>query len=200
MIIYGAAGKETGGGKIRTTCINCQEPTTINILIVQRYAHIYWIPFFPSGKKAVSECSNCNHVLEKKNFPEKYKNGYEEIKSRTKTPIWMFTGVGIIALIIIALFIVGRQNDSENAELALSPQKGDIYEIKLSNEQYTIYKVDKVEGNTVYFFENEYMTDRLSGVEELLEKPFTTESYPVMKTDLKVMLENGEIMDIERPE
>lgn len=82
----------------------------------------------------------------------------------------------------------------------LSPQKGDIYEIRLPDQQYTIYKVDKVEGNTVYFFENEYTTNKLSGVNKLLEKPFTTESYPVMKTDLKVMLENDEIMDIERPE
>ncbi|MEE1897561.1 hypothetical protein V1389_04390 [Flavobacterium rakeshii] len=170
------------------------------MFIVQRYAHIYYIPFFPTEKKAFSECSGCNHFLHEIQFSEKYKNGLKEIKSQIKTPLWMYTGLGIIALIIIAVFISGKQNDSENAELLLSPQKGDIYEIKLPDNQYTIYKVDKVEGNTVYFFENEYMTDRLNGVEELSQKPFTTKSYPVMKTDLKVMLENGEIIDIERPE
>ena len=200
MIIFGSVSKEIGRGKIRTTCINCQEPNTINMFIVQRYAHIYYIPFFPTEKNAFSECSGCNHFLHEIQFSEKYKNGFKEIKSQIKTPLWMYTGLGIIALIIMAVFISGKQNDSENAELLLSPQKGDIYEIELPNEQYTIYKIDKVEGNTVYFFENEYTTNKLSGVSKLLQKPFTTESYPVMKTDLKVMLENGEIMDIERAE
>lgn len=202
MIIFGVGStrKEIGRGKIRTTCIKCQEPTNINIFIIQRYAHAYWIPFFPSGKKIISECTNCEHLLEKKNFPEKYLNGYKEIKSGIRTPIWMYTGLGIIGFILIAIFASREQKYSENAELLLSPQKGDIYEIRLPDQQYTIYKVNKVEGNTVYFFENEYTTNKLSGIEELSQKPFTTESYPVMKTDLKVMLDNHEIMDIERPE
>jgi len=166
--------------------------------IVQRYAHIYWIPLFPATKKAVAECTGCNHVLEKKQFPESYKNGYEEIKSQAQTPIWMFTGLGIIVVLIIGAFIASKQNDSENAELILSPQKDDIYEIKLSDKEYTLYKVDKVEGNTVYLFENQYATDKPGGVEDLLQEPYFPESSPVMKTDLKAMLENGEIMDIER--
>lgn len=199
MIIYGAASKEIGSGKMRATCVNCEEPNTINMFIMQSYAHIYWIPLFPVAKKVISECTNCKHVVEKKHFSEKYKNGYEEIKSRTKTPIWMYTGLGIIAVIIIAAFTTSKLNDSENAELVLSPQKGDIYEIKLSSNEYTIYKVDKVEGNTVYLFENEYATDKSSGIKDLLQKPFFEESSPVMKTDLKVMLEKGQIMDIERP-
>jgi hypothetical protein len=198
MIIYGSAGKEIGRGKIRATCVHCQEPGNINMFIVQRYAHVYWIPFFPAAKKAISECTNCNHVLEKAQFPETYKNGYEDIKFHAKTPIWMYSGIGIIALVISAIFITNMQNDSENAELVLSPQKGDIYEVKHSETEYTLYKVDRVEGNAVYIFENEFATDQSSGVKELLLKPFYKESVPIMKVDLKVMLEKGQIMDIER--
>ncbi len=73
MIIFGVGStrKEIGRGKIRTTCIKCQEPTNINIFIIQRYAHAYWIPFFPSGKKIISECTNCEHLLEKKKLSRK---------------------------------------------------------------------------------------------------------------------------------
>jgi hypothetical protein len=198
MIIYGSAGKEIASGKIRAACTNCQEPNTINMFIVQRYAHVYWIPLFPAEKKAVSECTSCNHVLEKKQFPERYKSEYEDLKSNSKTPIWMFTGLGIIAVIIAAVFITSALDDTENAELVLSPQKGDLYEIKLSDKEYTLYRVDKVEGNAVYVFENEYAVDQAEGVRDLLLKPFYKESAPIMKTDLKAMLEKGEIMDIER--
>lgn len=198
MIFYGSAGKEIARGKIRAACTNCKEPNSINLFIVQRYAHVYWIPFFPAAKKAISECTKCNQVLEKKQFPESYKGDYEDLKFHAKTPIWMYSGIGIIALIIIAIFISIRLDDTENAELVLSPQKDDIYEVKLSDKEYTLYKVDRVEGNAVYMFENEFATDQSSGVKELLLKPFYKESVPIMKVDLKIMLEKGQIIDIER--
>ena len=198
MIFYGSAGKEIARGKIRAACTNCQEPNSINLFIVQRYAHVYWIPFIPAAKKAISECTKCNQVLEKKQFPESYKVDYEDLKFHAKTPIWMYTGLGLLAILIVAIFISISLDNTENAELVLAPQKGDIYEIKLSDKEYTLYKVDKVEGNAVYMFENEYATDKSGGVKDLLLKPFYKESLPVMKSDLKVMLEKGEIMDIER--
>lgn len=198
MIIFGSAGKEIASGKIRAACINCQEQNSINMFIVQHYTHIYWIPFFPATKKAISECTNCKQVLETIQFPESYKSDYKDINFRAKTPIWMFTGLGIMAVIIVAAFIASRQNETENAELVLLPKKGDIYQIKLPNEQYTLYKVDKVEGNAVYIFENEYTTDKVEGTEDLLLKPFYKESLPVMKSSLKIMLEKGEIIDIDR--
>lgn len=198
MIIYGSAGKEIARGKIKAACINCEELNSINMFVVQRYAHIYWIPLFPVAKKAVSQCTSCNHVLEKAQFPEKYKSDYEDLKFTAKTPTWMFAGLGIIAVIIVAAFITSQRNDTENAELILSPEKGDLYEVKLSDKEYTLYKVDKVEGNAVYVFENEYATNQASDAKNLVLKPFYKESSPIMKTDLKVMLEKGQIMDVER--
>lgn len=199
MLIFGSAGKEIARGKTKVACTNCQQQNSINMYIVQRYIHIYWIPFCPAlNKEAISECTNCKEVLKKKQFPETYKNGYQDIKSNTKIPIWMFTGLGIVALIIVGLFITSIQNDSENVELLLSPQKGDIYEIKLADKKYTLYKVDKIEGNAVYMLENEYISDKEEGMKSLLGKPFYKESYPIMKSDLEIMLKKGEIIDIER--
>lgn len=199
MIIFGSAGKEIARGKTRAICTNCQQQNSINMYIVQRYIHIYWIPFCPAlYKEAISECTDCNQVLKKKQFPESYKSHYKDLNHSSKIPVWMFTGLGIIAVIIFGIFINIKQNDSENAELVLSPKKGDIYEIKLSDEKYTLYKVDKVEDNAVYMLENEYITDKEDGIDQLLLKPFYKESYPIMKSDLKIMLEKGEIIDIER--
>jgi hypothetical protein len=199
MIIFGSAGKEIARGKTRAICTNCQQQNSINMYIVQRYIHIYWIPFCPAlYKEAISECTDCNQVLKKKQFPESYKSHYKDLNHSSKIPIWMFTGLGIIAVIIFGIFINIKQNDSENAELVLLPQKDDIYEIKLSDEKYTLYKVDKIEGNAVYMLENEYITNKEDDIDQLLLKPFYKESYPIMKSDLKIMLEKGEIIDIER--
>lgn len=199
MIIFGSAGKEIARGKTRAICTNCQQQNSINMYIVQRYIHIYWIPFCPAlYKEAISECTDCNQVLKKKQFPESYKNHYKDLNHSSKIPVWMFTGLGIVALIILGLFITSIQNDSENVELLLSPQKGDIYEIKLADKKYTLYKVDKIEGNAVYMLENEYVSDKEEGMKSLLGKPFYKESYPIMKSDLEIMLKKGEIIDIER--
>lgn len=198
MIIFGSAGKEIARGKTRAACTNCQEQNSITMYIIQRYTHIYWIPCFPAEKKAISECTNCNQVLETIQFPESYKSYYKDINLRTKTPLWMFTGLGIFAVIMVGAFIASQQNTTENAELVVLPKKGDIYEIKLADEKYTLYKVDKVEGNAVYMLENKYITDKEEGMGELLLKPFYKESSPIMKSDLKIMLEKGEIIDIER--
>lgn len=198
MIVFGTASKQIASGKISTACSNCQEQNSLNVFIIQRYAHVYYIPFIPDSKKAVSQCTKCNYVLENIYFPESYKSDYETLNLNTKTPIWTYTGLGLLAILIIALFIGIELDNTENAELVLSPKKGDIYEIELSPEKYTLYKVDKVEGNAVYMFENEFTTNQASPTQDLSEKPFYKESVPIMKSDLKMMLEKGQIMDIER--
>jgi len=198
MIIVGTATKQIYSGKISSACTNCQEPDSINTFVVHRYAHVYYIPFVPSAKRTIAQCSKCSYVLEQHYFPESYNSEYKSLNLTTKTPIWMYSGLGILAVIIIAVFVSVKLDNKENAELVLSPQKGDIYEIMLSNKEYTLYKVDKVEGNAVYMFENEFATDQASGTSDLLEKPFYKESVPIMKSDLKMMLEKGQIMDIER--
>jgi hypothetical protein len=164
----------------------------------QRYAHIFWIPFVPTHKKAVSECTNCRQVLEKKEFPLHFKNEYEDLKFQAKTPLWTFAGLGILAVVIVLGIISSNIDDAKNADLIFDPKKGDIYEMKLSATEYTLYKVDKVEGNAVYLFENEFVSDRASGVTDLYAKPFYKESTPLMKTNLKAILKSGEIMDIDR--
>ena len=93
----------------------------------------------------------------------------------------MFIGLFLVAGIITAGVITFRQNDKENVTFLKNPKPGDIYDIKLGYQDYTLYKVDRVEGNMVYLFENTYTVNRATGMDDLKTKPFTSESFPVQK-------------------
>jgi hypothetical protein len=69
--------------------------------VFQRYAHIFWIPFFPIGKTGASQCGHCKQVLKEKEMPSSLKMAFDDVKSRTKTPYWTFAGVAIIVVLIV---------------------------------------------------------------------------------------------------
>jgi hypothetical protein len=61
--------------------------------------------------------------------------------------------------------------------------------------------VDKVVGDTVFLFMNEYETNKFRGLSELKrkgQKSFVQEHVPMLKADLKIRLEEGEIIRVER--
>ena len=44
-------------------CRTCREPSDQQITLLSKYFHIWWIPMFPIGQRAISECSNCKKTL-----------------------------------------------------------------------------------------------------------------------------------------
>lgn len=198
MIIYGSKGTVLAGESVKCNCPNCEAQNSIQMYIAQRYAHVYWIPLFPTKKSAISECNNCKQVLDQKDFPHSFDRAHDTLKSNTKAPWWTYIGVILIGVLIVVGVITSQQNDKENAEFILEPKPGDVYEVKLRSNEYTLYKVDRVEGNIVYLFENQYSVDKSSGFRKLKKKPYYEDSSPVLKSDLKNMLDSGEIMDVDR--
>jgi len=201
MIIYGVRSTQLGKEILADKCLSCGTQNSIELYVFQKYAHVFWIPLFPVGKTVVSQCDHCKQVLKQKEIPSSLISSYENIKSQTKTPLWTFSGLALIAILITVTVINDQKNDKENAQLILTPKSGDIFEIKTKENQYTVYKVDEVQGDSVYIRINEYETNKLSGLGELKskgEKNFSEETYAFSKTELKKMLEQGEIIDVER--
>ncbi len=201
MIVYGTKGTLLATTTIFEECAGCKAQNSVQMYIYQNHAHIFWIPTFPIGKTGATQCSQCLLVFKKKEFSPSLKGHYESLKSNQKTPLWTFAGLGIIALLITFGIIASKRNDEKNAKIILSPQKGDVYEIRIGQEQYTLYKVDKVNADTVFVLPNYYETNKATGLSELKEKGdqhFINEPFPLLKADLKSMLEKGEIMDIDR--
>ena len=75
--------------------------------VFQKYAHIFWIPFFPLGKSGASQCGHCQQVLKAKQMPSDVRLAYDNVAAKAKIPYWTFAGVAIIAIIIIISMFKG---------------------------------------------------------------------------------------------
>lgn len=198
MIIYGIRNKELIKEHITDKCPDCGTQNSIDMHVFQKYAHVFWIPFFPLGKTGVSQCDHCKQVLKLKEMPSSLANTYENLKSQTKTPIWTFTGLALVAVLITIGIISDKKKDERNAQLILTPRAGDIFEIKTKDNQYTLYKVDQVEGDSIFVQASNYEVNKLTGLNDLKKKDYSSDIYGFSKTELKEMFNKGEIIDIDR--
>ena len=134
-------------------------------------------------------------------MPSSVKSSYDNLKLQTKTPIWTFSGLALVAILISIGVVSAQKNDAKNAQLILSPQSGDVFEVKTKDNQYTLFKVDNVKGDSIFLRVNEYETNKLSGLNDLKRKgdmAYSEETFSFLKSELKEMLSKGEIIDIER--
>lgn len=198
MIIYGSKATEILTENIKENCSHCDTQNSVEMTIFQKYAHVFWIPFFPFSKTGMTQCTHCKQLLEKDEFNDKLINRYKTLKSNTKAPIWTFSGLALLGVLIISGVGYNKINGEKNAELISEPKKGDVYEVKMDNSQYTLFKVDKVAGDSVFVLENMYETNKISGLSDLKDEDFIKESWGIHKTELKNMLEIGTIIDIKR--
>lgn len=198
MIIYGSRSKELAKEILMDKCQNCGKTNCIDMHVFQKYAHVFWIPFFPMGKTGVSQCDHCKQVFKLKEMPASLKASYENLKSNAKTPVWMFSGLALIAVLVTAMVISDKKKGEKNAQLILTPKAGDIFEIKTTDNQYTVYKVDQVQGDSVFIQPSNYEVNKLTGLNDLKKKEYSSDIFGVSKNDLKKMLEDGEIIDIDR--
>ena len=100
MIISGRKASRLGSVDIpNSTCDYCEQGNTQQLTVFGKYAHIFWIPFFPIGRKAISECKHCKRTIEQKDFSPRLMEQYKFVKSSIKRPFWHWSGLGFIAII-----------------------------------------------------------------------------------------------------
>jgi hypothetical protein len=198
MIIYGTKGKQLAKEHVTDKCPNCGAQNSINMYVFQKYGHIFWIPFIPMEKTGVSECTQCKQVLKILQMPAYLRTTFVNVKAKTKTPIWTFAGLAAVGILIILVVLQGIKDKELNAKLVLTPHAGDIYEVKTKEHNYTLMKINKVKGDSVYVNLNNYETDKASGIYKLKEKGYSEEVLGLSKMDLQEMFKEGNIYDIER--
>jgi hypothetical protein len=201
MIIYGTKAKLLKNEIANASCPNCNTANSIQMNVFQRWAHIFWIPFFPIGKAGVSQCLHCKQVLKLKEMPASLRLSYDNLKAQTKTPVWTFSGIGVVIVIGIFAYIHCKQNAERVNRWVLTPKKNDVYRVKLKNDHYTLYKVDHVVGDTVYLALNKYETDREEGLSDMAAKGDTAYDLAqqgLPKSVLADMAKEDRILDIDR--
>ncbi|QDH79616.1 zinc-ribbon domain-containing protein [Echinicola soli] len=201
MIIFGTGTSHLGAKRVSGTCSHCGTNHQMILHIYQRYFDVFWIPVFPVGKTGVCECQHCKYTLRKGEMPETLRQEYQEAKAQFRTPFWSFAGLVIVAGLMIFAGIMGAQDSKQEAAFIQNPQKGDVYEVKLSPNQYTLFKVVDVHGNTASLQRHAYETDKVTAMGKLKEMGDTAYFQGVeklTKVELLEMYERGKIIDIDR--
>jgi hypothetical protein len=184
-----------------TKCPNCNFHSSINYRIFTRYTSLTLIPLFPIGNTVQIECNNCSKEIDFEDLDEntKIKLIDENKKTNQKRPIWMFSGIIILACLIIYYFFSLYQTVNESKKLVKTPAFGDIYNLKSSNGYYSTMRIDKVTKDSVYTTQNDYKVYLQSEVEEIDKtENYTNSKISYSKKDLLKLFDNDEIVSITR--
>jgi len=198
MILYGTKATLRKTEYIADSCPACGTANTMQMNAFQRYAHIYWIPFFPIGKTGVSQCTSCQQVLKFDQMTPALKMSYYNIKKQIPVPFWTFSGALALVVIFAGAAYMGRQKSDKVSKMITALKKDDILHVKLKENAFTLLKINKVAGDSIYFVANKYQTNLESGIDDLEGKEYESETEVVTTADLQAMDKKDQILDVER--
>ncbi len=200
MIVYGSHPVRIKSHNDKTLkCPNCDTQGSLYFQYYSTHAHVFWIPLFPVMRKGYSSCSNCNQEVKPKNMTDHVRRAYDSIKSDTKVPIWQFSGLGLIAILIGFIYYNTKANDQKYKEYIANPQNGDVYSYKLNFKEYSTLKVAQITTDSIYVIPNEYVTNKRTGINEIdISSNYGDLMYGIAKTEINRMFEAEEIYEIER--
>lgn len=200
MIFYGRKASRLKDGKItNVTCPNCDTTTSMNYSIFGKYAYLYWIPTFPMGKENIIECNECKTTFKLNELPNQIKQKFE-LEKQNGYPIWYFSGLFIISLLIALAFYLSSQNDKNNKIYIEDPQVGDVYSITTEkNGYYSSLKISEIKNDSVFVIFNDYEIDKRSKIYKIdKDQNYTSDSEGYTKSELKDLFNKGIIYDIDR--
>jgi hypothetical protein len=199
MIIYGSRPAHLKTVQPSIPCSSCGQTGTLTLSAYSKHAHIFWIPLFPIGRLGISQCAHCKLALDDAGMAGDLKREYHNLKAETRVPIWQFSGLAVIVVIIALITYSGKEDEKKQLEYVADPAVGDIYKYKTETGNYSILKVVAVSADSVFVSPNEYETDRMSGVYKLDKaENYPDFSYGISKNQIKQMHAASDIYDIDR--
>lgn len=200
-MFYGWRAKDLGDVTVPGACPSCGTPGSVELHVLQRYAHALWIPLFPLGKKGIARCSHCGQKLEGRAMGENARMVLSGVKGHFKTPAWTYTGLIIIALLIPAAFWQSGKNDALINSMLNTPQVGDLYEVKLGPRRYSLYRVDRISGDSIYVAAYNLEVEKWRQVNGLIGKEgghFGTRLTGYSRGDMLAMRSDGTILSVRK--
>jgi antitoxin component YwqK of YwqJK toxin-antitoxin module len=141
MIIYGTGERKitSPAQYVKCKCPECGE-FEITFHFFKKFFHLFWIPVFPIGSRKLAYCEKC-HAGYQESIPTSLTMEMENAKSRTSTPIYLFSGSFLLVIGLSALFYF---NDGTTTHYYPSKQK----------QAMGKYVNEKPDGKWTYWFEN----------------------------------------------
>lgn len=157
MVFFGTKAKTLiTEAQNETPCGTCGERQS-HWIGLQKYFHIYWIPFFPLKKLVYLNCGHCKGLSEEKDLNPLLAAQAQSFKKRLKTPFWTWTGLGLVICGIAASCINEGKHKKEVQASFQSPQKNDVWVFKekqgdpeVKEFPYTFAKIVDSQGETLH--------------------------------------------------
>lgn len=200
MIIYGYNSSVIASHKEpHLKCPKCNVQHTIHFYSVGKYATLFWIPMFPIGTKTTAICENCQAEISKKQFPSNFSLALQKLKDSRRRPIWHYSGLGIVAILVTLFYFNDQQHKKDVLTYIEAPQKGDIYDVKLDDGDYTLYAVQSVTKDSVFVYMNDYKTNYKTGLSDIdRSENYASDIFGFSKSDIKTLFETKHIIDVKR--
>ncbi|MEM9527595.1 MAG: hypothetical protein AAGA31_13365, partial [Bacteroidota bacterium] len=150
-----------------------------------RYAHVFWIPLFPIGKKSVCECTHCKRTYDSSDYSEKLHAINSELRGRVKSPTWNWAGLMIVGAIFLSttLFETFRYHDPRD----------ELLEADISRMMYQPEESKDSTSYVISAFLNDFVNEEL----EPQQFKYLTK---VVDDKLLVLLEIPKFSSLEREE
>jgi hypothetical protein len=178
MIIFGARSTLRSQEPTDYPCPVCND--RLELQVWQRYAHVFWIPMFPTRKDVVLSCRAQHWGVADGDIPEDLIDAIESLEERTRQPWYLYIGsIGLVLFICLASLgdnssspsrSASRQSasssfgsselDDNSAEYLATPATGDIYIVHNPKAEdgygYAVVKVLAVSADSVAFSLGQY--------------------------------------------
>tara|TARA_R110002167_G_scaffold237673_4_gene442849 strand:+ start:265 stop:729 length:465 start_codon:yes stop_codon:yes gene_type:complete len=152
------------------------------------------------GKVGVCECQHCHKGFKIKELAEDGKREFKNLKGTVRTPIWKYTGLALILLLVCGLVYSNKQKETKVATLIANPAMFDKYTFKTEDDHYSTFKVLEVFKDSIYVNFNTYETDKLTRIYEIdIKDNYDPDAiYSLTASEIDNLYASGAIMDIER--
>jgi len=108
MIIFGKSAEKVKAQELLTPscCPSCKTENALVGVVLMRYMHIWYIPFFPLEKRVVAVCRHCKGNFSTMTLGTQHALACDTLKKRAKYPFsyWTLTILfaGLFALVGLA--------------------------------------------------------------------------------------------------
>lgn len=198
MLIYGKKSKPFSATLLNVKCTKCGA-SEVSLVRSREYAHLFWIPVFPMKKIIFTSCGHCKQVLSEKEFPVSYLNEIVPEEVIERPPIWMWSGLFLLAMIFVFGSYLADQDKEENSKLLENPMSGMVFGWSMREGFYTYSRIVKVTDDTVFVQWNDIRT---KSIREFIRSNsnylhfFNDSISSFSKSDLIRLFQDGEIEDV----
>ncbi|MCL2561985.1 MAG: hypothetical protein FWE10_06685 [Rikenellaceae bacterium] len=183
-------------------CPDCGQHGLV-CFVFSNHVHFFWIPLFPISKRKEIDCPHCEQTYTRAQLLKKRsadKREISRISRSAKTPLWKFSGIALVIL-LIGLSIGAKQLEKNRPDRLLNnPKIHDIYWVKGEFDTRSTIRIEIIEDDSIYFAENQYYIASSGRIKDIdKNKNYNTaELFAISKDDLKQLREDRIIYNITR--